>query len=157
QKVTFTAVVAAVAPSVGRPTGRVDFVIDGTPVASNVPLVNGRATFQTTALSVAGSPHSVTVNYTNLDGNFINSSRTLAGAQTVTTADTTAAVASRVNPSVFGQPVTFTATVAAVAPGAGTPDGTVVFTIDGTQQSPVIALVNGQATYTPGPIPVAGS
>src|SRR3989442_8388491 len=36
-----------------------------------------------------------------------------------------------VNPSVFGQSTTFTATVAPVSPGAGTPTGTVNF-LDGT-------------------------
>src|SRR5262249_52931876 len=37
------------------------------------------------------------------------------------------ALASSANPSVVGQAVTFTATVAATAPGAGTPTGTVTF------------------------------
>src|SRR5207253_7996640 len=47
--------------------------------------------------------------------------------QTVNQAGTTTAVSSSVNPSVFGQSVTFTATVSAVAPGAGTATGTVTF------------------------------
>ena len=42
-------------------------------------------------------------------------------------ADTTTALTSSVNPSKFGQSVTFTATVTAVAPGSGTPTGTVTF------------------------------
>ena len=40
-------------------------------------------------------------------------------------------VTSSANPSVYGQPVTFTATVSAKAPGSGTPTGTVAF-FDGT-------------------------
>jgi hypothetical protein len=36
-------------------------------------------------------------------------------------------VTSSVNPSVFGQAVTFTATVAAIPPATGTPTGTVTF------------------------------
>ena len=46
------------------------------------------------------------------------------------------------NPSVFGDNVTFSATVSS---GAGTPTGSVVFTIDGTAVPPV-ALVGGVAT-----------
>jgi large repetitive protein len=158
QTVTFTAVVAANMPSLATPTGTVNFVIDGVTVANNVTLVGGQATFQTSTLSVAGSPHVVAVGYTNLDGNFSNSGGTLAGGQTVNKDNTVVTVASSVNPSVFGQPVTFTATVRAAAPGSGTPDGTVVFTIDDTLQSPSIMLdANGQATYTPGSLAVAGS
>ncbi|MBP7474929.1 MAG: hypothetical protein KA810_06680, partial [Pyrinomonadaceae bacterium] len=44
---------------------------------------------------------------------------------------TTTVTASPVGPSIFGQAVTFTATVAPVAPGAGVPSGTVTFNIDG--------------------------
>jgi hypothetical protein len=42
-------------------------------------------------------------------------------------ADSTTTLASNLNPSVFGQAVTFTAAVSTVAPGAGTPTGTVTF------------------------------
>ena len=47
--------------------------------------------------------------------------------QTVNRAATTSKVTSSANPSVFGQSVTFTATIKAVAPGSGTPTGTVSF------------------------------
>ncbi|MBK6725331.1 MAG: Ig-like domain repeat protein [Acidobacteria bacterium] len=51
---------------------------------------------------------------------------------TVSKANTTTTVtAAPASPSVFGQSVTFTATVAVVAPGVGTPTGTVSFNIDG--------------------------
>ena len=49
----------------------------------------------------------------------------------VTKAATTTTLASSVNPAVTGQAVTFTATVNVVAPGSGTPTGTVTF-FDGT-------------------------
>src|SRR5262249_24314576 len=41
--------------------------------------------------------------------------------------NSTTAVTSSANPSVFGQSVTFTATVSATAPASGTPTGTVTF------------------------------
>ena len=46
---------------------------------------------------------------------------------TVAMPTTTTGVTSSANPSVYGQSVTFTANVSAVAPGAGTPTGTVTF------------------------------
>ena len=49
------------------------------------------------------------------------------GTLTINQASTTTTLAASVNPSVFGQSVTFTATVAAAAPGSGTPTGTISF------------------------------
>jgi len=47
---------------------------------------------------------------------------------TVSKIGTTTGVSSLTNPSIFGQSVTFTATVSAVAPGAGIPSGTALLT-----------------------------
>src|SRR5207248_109550 len=65
--------------------------------------------------------------------------------ETINQASTTAAVTSSANPSLFGQAVTFTATVAAVAPGVGTPTGTVTFR-DGANTLGTATLTNGTAT-----------
>src|SRR5207247_1513982 len=75
-------------------------------------------------LSVA--THLITVSYSG-DTNFAaNTSATLS--QTVNKASTTTTDVSSVNASVFGQSVTFTATITPVAPGAGTPSaGTLTF------------------------------
>ena len=54
---------------------------------------------------------------------------------------------SSVNPSVFGQSVTFTATVSANAPGSGTPTGTVTFK-DGAATLGTATLAGGSATFT---------
>jgi autotransporter-associated beta strand protein len=60
-------------------------------------------------------------------------------------ADTTTRLVSTQNPSVLGQPVTFTATVTAPE---GTPTGNVTITVDnGAPQT--APLVNGQVTFTP--------
>src|SRR6202011_5042578 len=61
---------------------------------------------------------------------------------------TTTALSSSVNPSVAGQSVTFTATVTANAPGAGTPTGTVTFQDGGVNIAGCVnqALVAGSAT-----------
>src|SRR5262249_58469792 len=70
-------------------------------------------------------------------------------------------VVSSHNPSVFGQSVTFTATVAAVAPGSGTPTGTVTFKNGGTVLGSG-TLVSGKvafstATLAPGAHPITMS
>lgn len=144
QAVTFTATVSPVSPGFGVPPGTVTFIIDGSSVASNVSLVNGQATYQTSTLSVAGSPHSVVVNYSG-STNFNASSGTLSSGQTVIKGDTNTSISSSANPSLVGASVTFTATVSAVAPSAGTPTGFVTFIIDGVTQVPDVALVGGQA------------
>jgi hypothetical protein len=61
----------------------------------------------------------------------------------------TTVLVSSPNPSTFGQPVTFTATVSAGPPGTGTPTGTVAFLIDSNPVgSPVLLDGAGMATLT---------
>src|SRR5439155_9407988 len=50
-------------------------------------------------------------------------------------------------PAVFGQSLTFTATLGVVAPGAGAATGTVTFAIDGVAQASV-SVNSGHATLT---------
>src|SRR5208337_4599031 len=144
QSVTFTASVVA-APGSGTPTGSVQFVIDGSNFGSPVALVNGSASISDAALNVNGSPHSITAVYSGAP-NFITSTTTSAVSQVVNQASTTTTVSSIANPSVFGQSVTFTASVVANAPGSGTPTGSVQFVIDGSNFGSPVALVNGSAT-----------
>src|SRR5204862_290772 len=122
QQVIITATVSATAPGSGTPSGTVTFKDGATSLATN-NLSAGQATYTNAAFSAAS--HSLTAVY-NGDANFVtNVSLTLT--QTVNKADTTTTLVSSANPSVFGQSVTFTATVSAVAPGGGTPTGTVLF------------------------------
>jgi hypothetical protein len=142
QSVTFTATVAAVAPGSGTPTGTVTFKNGGTVLGSGT-LVSGKATFSTAALTPGA--HSITVSY-NGSTDF-NTSTSGVLAQTVNKATTKTTVVSSHNPSVLGQSVTFTATVAAVAPGSGTPTGTVTFKNGGTVLGNG-TLVSGKATFS---------
>ncbi|MGW7261795.1 beta strand repeat-containing protein, partial [Streptomyces sp. NPDC054834] len=154
QPVTFTATVAAVAPGAGTPTGSVTFNFgDGSPTVSGT-LVGGTATVNHTYTSTTGSPFAVTASYGG-DGNFTSS--TGSDTQTVNQASSTTVVVSSPDPSVVGQPVTFTATVAAVAPGAGTPSGTVIFNFGDGSPSQVVNLVGGTATVTHAYTTTAGS
>jgi titin len=61
---------------------------------------------------------------------------------------TTTAVTPSAGPSVFGQVVTFTATVTANAAGAPTPTGTVQFVIDGQNYGTPVALFGGTASIS---------
>jgi Subtilase family/Bacterial Ig-like domain (group 3)/Bacterial cadherin-like domain/Bacterial Ig domain len=154
QSVTFTATVTAAAPGAGTPSGSVMFK-DGATTLSTQSLSSGQATFTTSALTVAS--HSITAEYSG-DGNFnatgVGSSTAPALTQVVNKADSLSTVTSSVNPSVFGQSVTFTATVTAIAPGVGTPTGTVTFK-DGSTTLSTQTLSGGQATYTTAALSVA--
>jgi Bacterial Ig-like domain (group 3)/Bacterial Ig-like domain (group 1)/Leishmanolysin/Filamin/ABP280 repeat len=111
-----------------------------------VALTAGSATSPATT-SLAVGTRVITAEYAG-STDFGASTGTLAGGQVVNPAATTTAVSSSVNPSALGQSVTFTATVTAVAPGAGTPAGSVRFRVDDANfgSPPNVTLVNGVAT-----------
>jgi hypothetical protein len=142
QAMTFTATVSGANASAVTPTGTVTFY-EGSTVLGTATLSSGTATLTLSSLGVGS--HSITVVYAG-DTNFATStSATLT--QTVNQASSTAAVTASVNPSVFGQPVTFTAHISAVTPGVGTPTGTVTFR-DGSTTLGTATLTNGTATFT---------
>ena len=155
QSVTFTATVNPVPPASATPTGTVTFTIDGNP-ASPITLSGNTAQFTTSSLTVAGSPHIISATY-NGDTNLNTSTGSLSGGQTVNKTNTTTSVASSANPSTPGQTVTFTATVGPVAPGSGTPTGTVQFVIDASNAGGPIPLSGGTAQFSTSTLTVAGS
>jgi hypothetical protein len=147
QSVEFVATVEAVAPGSGLPSGQVDFN-DGSAFLGSGNLVLDNLTgkmeadFQTSSLS-AGSSHAITAAYQG-DISFNGSSGSLT--QTVNAASTTTSVNSAINPTVFGQSTSFTATVAVQSQGSGTPTGSVQFQIDGSNFGTPVTLINGIAT-----------
>lgn len=140
QSTTLTAHLSSVG---GQPNGNVIFSIDNVPQAP-VAAVNGVARLSTNALSVGS--HSVTASYEG-NANYTATSANLAGGITVAKASTTTSLSSSTTTASFGSSVSFTANIGTNAPGAGTPGGSVVFTIDNIDQAPV-ALSNGRATLT---------
>ncbi|MGC4121613.1 MAG: Ig-like domain repeat protein [Myxococcales bacterium] len=133
QSVTFTATLLP-----GTATGTVQFAVDGANLGTAVAVSGGTATsIATTSLSVG--THSVTATYAPT-GSYLASSSSMT--QTVTAASTTTALASSLNPSLFGQTVTFTATM---TPAGAT--GTVQFRADGSNLGSPVALSGGVATY----------
>jgi hypothetical protein len=126
QSVTYTATVIVGAPSAGIPTGSVNFEDGGVTItgcAAKALTAAGTATC-VDAYPGAGT-HSITAIYSGAIDFAGSASPTLT--QTVNQASTVTALASSVNPSVTGQSVTMTASVSVIAPGAGTPTGTVMF------------------------------
>jgi hypothetical protein len=111
-----------------------------TTVTSGTP---GTATCTTSSLAVGTD--AITATYSG-DSNHNGNSSTLSGGQVVSQASTNATVGSSLNPSTYGQAVSFTANVAAVAPAGGTPTGTVQFTVDGVNVGSPVTLASGSAT-----------
>ena len=70
------------------------------------------------------------------------------GTLTINKAGTTGLVSSLANPALPGQNVQFTCTLSAIAPGAGTPTGTVQFKVDGVNAGSPAALSGGTALYS---------
>ncbi len=146
--VTFSATVAPVASSAGTPTGNVQFNLDGAPAGAPVPLdAAGKATWAPTTLAIG--THTVSVDYLGADYFTPSSSATINHIVKKRLATTTA-VTSGLNPSVYGGPVTFTATVNPENLSSGiTPTGFVQWKVDGAPVGGPVALnAVAQATLT---------
>jgi Bacterial Ig-like domain (group 3) len=138
QSVTLTATVSG---SGGTPTGTVTFK-DGASSLGNGTLVGGTASLSISALTIGG--HTLSAVY---GGDTIFLGSTSSGVpQTVNKGATTTSVAGTPNPSQLGQSVTFTATVAAASPAAGTPTGSVTFK-DGANALGTGTLSGNTATF----------
>jgi streptogramin lyase len=140
QPVTLTASVSSPA---GTPTGTVIFKDLDTVLGTATVNAAGQATL-TQSLGVGA--HLLTASF--VGNSAFAPSRSAFVTETVNRAATTVALSPSVNPAVAGQAVTLTATVAAVAPGAGAPTGTVTFK-DGNVILGTFAVgANGTATFT---------
>lgn len=111
---------------------------------------NGASATALTAGGVVGSGHlntsaPGTFTYT-VTGQAAGQTSTASISYTVDQADTTTTVSSSANPSVVGEPVTYTASVAPVSPGAGTPTGTVTFLDNGQLLCSNVPLSTNGAT-----------
>ncbi|HEX7974130.1 MAG TPA: Ig-like domain-containing protein, partial [Anaerolineales bacterium] len=113
-------------------------------------LSGGVATLSTNALAVG--PHAnLTAVYAG-NSSFAGSTSS-AASLTVNKASSASALAAAPNPVVFGQSVTLTATVSVLAPGAGTPTGSVSF-FDGSSLLGSGSLSGGVATFSTNALPV---
>jgi hypothetical protein len=139
QSVIFTATVTS---SIGPPpNGESVSLMRGTLLLGTGTLSGGSASFQTSTLTVGD--YEIKAVYAG-DPNF-SASTSKTVLEVVSKATTTTALASSLNPSNFGQSVTFTATVAPEF--GGTPTGSVVFK-NGTKTLGTATLSGGVASYT---------
>ncbi|WP_133980817.1 Ig-like domain repeat protein [Kribbella voronezhensis] len=140
QTVTFTARVTPLAAA-----GAVQFRLDGADVGGPVATdATGRARLVISTLPVGA--HTVSAAYSG-NVNYLPSTSAVL-TQTVNKAASRTVVQSSGSPATRGTTVVFTATVTAVAPGAGIPTGTVQFRIDGRAVgTPASINVAGQAAY----------
>lgn len=138
ESVTFTATVAAVAPGAGVPSGTVDFSDGGNSIGSVALDGTGKASLSTSALTVGN--HNIIATY----GGGTNHATSASGSlvQSVGLLSTTTTLASSSNPSLVGEAVTFTATVASAS---GSPTGSVTFK-DGASTIGVGQIAGGKAT-----------
>ncbi len=143
QSVIFTVTVTS---SGGTPTGTVTF-IDGGRSFGTGTVSGGTATLATSTLTPGA--HSITAVYGG-GGDFAGSTSDVL-TETVNRAETKTSLSSTPNPSVVGQSVTFTATVAA---GSGSPGGSVSF-LDGGTTLGTVALASATATFTTSSLSIA--
>ncbi len=131
QSVSFTATVSATGG--GTPTGSVQFKANGSNIGGAVSLSGGSATRTTNSLGVGA--YTITADYVPSGGSFAPSSATLAAPHTVNQAGSTTSITGvSPEPSNVGEPYTVSVSVAAAAPGSGTPSGTVTIS-DGAGQT----------------------
>lgn len=128
---------------VGVPTGTVTAFYGSQVVGSGTLLSNGTVSILTNNLPTGTL--GIVLQYQG-DTNFLSSSIPLT--QTVSVSASTTALTSSANPSLIGQPVTFTATVTSPSSSTVVPTGTITF-YDGTTALETLALNSfGTITYT---------
>ena len=157
QEDVYTANVTVNTPGAGTPTGNVTFKDNGAAISCSNPTTvdsTGKATCDPAYPAVGA--HSITAAY-NGDTNFSGSPDSSAAMVTVGQDSTSTTLMSSANPSNTGQPVTYTATVTANSPGAGTPTGTVTFKDGSTAICSAVTVSSGTATCTPPTYTVAGT
>ncbi len=151
---TLTAQVKLSSLNGGSPnSGTVQF-FDGATLLGSAALSGGTANFTTTGL-VLGS-NTITATYVG-DSSYLPSTSPAVTVTITQSATSSTSVTASPNPGVFGSPVTFTATVAAVSPLTGTPTGKVQFFSEGASIGQPVTLVNGVATFAFSALPIGSS
>jgi hypothetical protein len=137
--------------------------VDGGAVTFSAPSSGASTTPATSAATISGGVISQSLTANNIPGSYLVTAGASGAASPASfvlanvKADTMVSLTSSANPSTFGQSITFTATVSIVAPGGGTPTGTVDLYEPTSPAAPALApqtalasqpLVNGLATFT---------
>ncbi len=137
QTVTLSATVAVDAPGAGTPTGTVDFSDAGGDLCMGTLNASSPDVASCTYVpSATTSADAITADY----GGDANDNASSGSTSESVAPDSTTTVLGATASPVVGQSVTYTATVAAVSPGSGTPTGTVTFTQGATTLCAAVAL-----------------
>jgi hypothetical protein len=145
QSVTFTATVSDTTNTAVKPTGSVQFSVDGIAKGEPVPVAAGAADFATTL--ELGS-HTVHAAFTS-DEAFADSESDPDLTRTVGKATANVVETASPNPAVAGQDTTFVAAVTAASPSTGAPTGRVAFfTSSGSLIGNPHDLSGGRASFT---------
>ncbi len=139
QPVTFTATVSSTYGPI--PDGELVTFYDSTTTIGTSNTKSGAAAMTTSTLTAG--VHNITATYAG-DSTF-ESSTSKIFKQTISQAVTTTLLTSSANPSAYGQPITFTATVTSAGP---TPTGTVTFKNGSAPLGTASLNPQGSATFT---------
>jgi len=142
QTITFTATVTSTSGT--PPNGEIVTFNNGSAILGTAALTGGVASF---AASLPAGVYSMTANYPG-DANFAASTSTVLRqvVNSTTKSATSTALVSNLNPSIYGQSVTWTSTVSGT--GQVIPTGTVAFTWSGHTIGTAKLNANGVATLT---------
>jgi len=141
QQITLGATVSSTAG--GVPTGQITFTSGGTVLGTAG--LDGSGAASLVLDDLAAGVHNVVATYSGDD--VYRASSANPRAVTVSKAATTVALTSSNSATVSGEAVTYTADVAVVAPGAGSPSGTVQLRIDGADVGSPVTLTGGTAVF----------
>ena len=122
--------------------GEMTFLVDGA-IACPPTTVVGATANCTLPSTLAPGPHAIRAQFTGAPG-YDDSHGTLT--QQIVPAATRTVVSAQPDPSPYGVAVRLRAIVGVVAPGTGTPSGTVQFLVDGTALGAPVAVDAGVAT-----------
>ena len=142
--VTLTATLVGIA-GVADPTGSVTFTVDGQPASCGPVTISG-STAQCSLGDLPAGSHDFGASYSG-DTNYVTATGSVTGyaVSKLTTAET---ITPTVTSPVFGQPVSFTATV--TTGGSPVSTGSVQWLVDGTPSgSPVPVGADGTASFGP--------
>lgn len=141
QAITFTANVDRITSGAGTLTGTIQFRDEANSLGTPISISNGQA--QLTINSLLATTHSITAIYSG-DNNFNGTASTIL-PQTVNKANTITSLTVNSSQVVFGQTSRLTATITSIAPGSGTPDGTVSFMEEANVFGTTTINTNGDA------------
>jgi trimeric autotransporter adhesin len=145
QPVTFTALVASTTSGAATPTGGVVvFYADDSPIGEST-LSNGVATFTTSTLSYGS--HSIVAVYEGNDTLFQGSTSS-AITEYITAAGTAPTLTVEAVRNRHGKIVAaeLVANIGVISPGSGTPEGNVIFFVNGRASYQVAPVIDGTAT-----------